>query len=92
MRLNQLNIGDEGIIRKIYAKSPLRERLMAFGFAKGEKVKVVKHTLRKNTFDIEIGNVNVALRGEEAEQIEVEPLIDGELPGKNPVKSEGRVS
>lgn len=96
MRLNRLNIGDEGIIKKIYAQSPLRERLMAFGFAKGERVKVVKHTLRKNTFDIEIGSVNVALRGEEAEQIDVEPVPREEKEGRDglrsEVESEGRIN
>jgi Fe2+ transport system protein FeoA len=78
MRLDQLKIGEEGVIKKIYATSPLRERLMAFGFARGERVKVLKHTLAKNTFDVEIGRVNVALRQEEAHQIEVEPVPPSE--------------
>ena len=74
MRLNELSIGDEAVIKKIHAKEPLKSRLFAFGFAKGEKVKVLKHTLAKNTFDIEVANTNIALREEEAAQIEVEKI------------------
>ena len=71
-RLNELNIGESGIIRKIYAKEPLKSKLLSMGFARGERVKVLKHTLAKNTFDVDINGVNVALRGEEASEIEVE--------------------
>ena len=71
-RLNELNIGESGIIKKIYAKEPLKSKLLSMGFSRGEKVKVIKHTLAKNTFDIEVCGVNVALRDEEAKEIEVE--------------------
>ncbi|NPA11239.1 MAG: ferrous iron transport protein A [Epsilonproteobacteria bacterium] len=77
MRLNELNIGDEGIIKKIYAKEPLKSKLLSMGFVKGEKVKVLKHTLAKNTFDVEVGRyANVALREEEAGEVEVEKLME----------------
>jgi len=72
MRLNELNMGDSGIIKKIYAKEPLKSKLLSMGFARGERVKVLKHTLAKNTFDIDINGINVALRDEEAREIEVE--------------------
>ncbi|QCT94078.1 ferrous iron transport protein A [Caminibacter mediatlanticus TB-2] len=71
MRLNELKIGDIGVIQKIYAKEPLKSKLLSMGFARGEKVKVLKHTLAKNTFDIEVCNTNIALREEEAKEIEV---------------------
>ena len=74
MRLNELNMGESGIIKKIYAKEPLKSKLLSMGFARGEKVKVLKHTLAKNTFDVDINGVNVALREEEAREIEVEKL------------------
>jgi len=72
MRLSELNMGESGIIKKIYAKEPLKSKLLSMGFARGEKVKVLKHTLAKNTFDVDINGVNVALREEEAREIEVE--------------------
>ena len=72
MKLNELKIGESGIIKKIYAKEPLKSKLLSMGFARGERVKVLKHTLAKNTFDVDINGVNVALREEEAKEIEVE--------------------
>jgi len=72
MRLNELKIDDTAIIKKVYAKEPLKSRLFAHGIAKGEKIKVLKHTLAKNTFEVEIGNTKVALRDEEAREIEVQ--------------------
>ena len=74
MRLNELKMGESGIIKKIYAKEPLKSKLLSMGFARGEKVKVLKHTLAKNTFDVDINGVNVALREEEAREIEVEKI------------------
>ncbi len=71
MRLNELKIGESGVVKKVYAKEPLKSRLFAFGIAKGQRVKVLKHTLAKNTYEIEIGNTKVALREEEAAEIEV---------------------
>ena len=74
MRLNELSIGDKAVIRKIYAKDPLKSKLLSMGITRGEKVKILKHTLAKNTFDIEVSNTNIALREEEAAQIEVEKI------------------
>ena len=74
MRLNELSMGDEAIIKKIRAKEPLKSKLLSMGITRGEKIKVLKHTLAKNTFDIEVANTNVALREEEAQQIEVEKI------------------
>ena len=74
MRLSELNIGDKAIIKKIYAKEPLKSKLLSMGFIRGEKVKLLKHTLAKNTFDVDINGVNVALREEEAREIEVEKI------------------
>ncbi len=74
MRLNELSINDKAVIKKIHAKEPLKSKLLSMGFARGEKLKVLKHTLVKNTFDIDINGVNVALRNEEAREIEVEKI------------------
>ncbi|WP_457561266.1 FeoA family protein [Caminibacter sp.] len=72
MRLNELQKGDVAVIKKIYAKEPLKSRLLAHGFARGERIKILEHTLAKNTFEVEINNTKVALREEEAREIEVE--------------------
>lgn len=71
MRLSQLKKGEIGIVKKLNAKEPLKSRLFSFGVAKNQKIKMLEHTLAKNTFEIEVNNTKVALREEEAEQIEV---------------------
>jgi len=71
MRLNDLKIGESAIIKKILAKEPLKSRLLSMGFVKGERVKVLKHTLAKNTYEVEVNNVPIAMREEEAREIEV---------------------
>jgi len=71
MRLNELEMGESGIIKKVLAKEPLKSRLLSMGFAKGERIKVLKHTLAKNTYEVEVNNIPIALREEEAREIEV---------------------
>ncbi|WP_457562317.1 FeoA family protein [Caminibacter pacificus] len=74
MKLNELNIGDEAIVRKVLASEPLKSRLLSMGITKGEKIKVLKHTLAKNTFEVEVNRVPIALRSEEAALVEVEKI------------------
>ena len=57
MRLSELNIGDKAVIKKIYAKDPLKSKLLSMGFIRGERVRLLKHTLAKNTFDVEVEKV-----------------------------------
>lgn len=56
---------------KINAKGALKQRLISFGLMKGAEVKMLECGLTKSTYEIKIGNVNIALRREEAELIEV---------------------
>jgi len=72
MKLNELKIGQSGIIKKILAKEPLKSKLLSMGFSRGEMVKVLKYTLAKNTFDVDVNGINIALRNEEAKEIEIE--------------------
>jgi Fe2+ transport system protein FeoA len=44
------------------------------GIVKGAKIKVLKHTLAKQTWDIMAGNTKVGVREEEAENILVEDV------------------
>ena len=71
MKLSELKIGEIGIVKKLNAKEPLKSRLFSFGITKNQKIKMLEHTLAKNTFEIEINNAKVALREEEVEQIEI---------------------
>jgi len=71
MKLSELKVGEVGSIKKINAKEPLKSRLLSFGITRNQKIKILEHTLAKNTFEIEVNNTKIALREEEAEQIEV---------------------
>jgi len=73
-RVNDMQIGEEAIIKKITAKEPIKGRLLAMGIVKGAKIKVLKHTLAKQTWDVIAGNTKVGLREEEAANIVVEDI------------------
>ena len=71
MKLSELKKGEIGIVKKVNAKEPLKSRLLSFEITKNQKIKVLEYTLAKNTFEVEVDNTKVALREEEASQIEV---------------------
>ena len=71
MKLSELKKGEIGIVKKVNAQEPLKSRLLSFEITKNQKIKVLEYTLAKNTFEVEVNNTKVALREEEASQIEV---------------------
>jgi len=72
MRLTQCSIGKTYIIKKLHATGALRQRLISFGIIKGVEIKYLAHTNLKSNYEIQIGKVSLALRKEEAQNIEVE--------------------
>jgi len=72
MSLNEMKIGEIGVIKKITATEPFKSRLFSLGIVKGEKVKLLNHTAAKNTYEIEVNKSKIALRSEEAKMIIVE--------------------
>lgn len=58
-------------VAKINATGALKQRLISFGLMKGAQIVMLECGLTKSTFEIKIGSVNIALRREEAELIEV---------------------
>jgi Fe2+ transport system protein FeoA len=72
MSLDEMKIGEVGIIKKITATEPLKSRLFSLGIVKGEKIKLLKHTIAKNTYEVEVNKSKIALRSEEAKMIIVE--------------------
>ena len=71
MLLSELKTNEVAIIKKVMATGDVKSRLNSLGIVKNEKVKMLRFTLAKQTYEIEIGVVKVALRKEEAEQVEV---------------------
>jgi ferrous iron transport protein A len=63
--------GGHVTVAKINATGALKQRLISFGLMKGAEIVILECGLAKSTFEIKIGSVNIALRREEAELIEV---------------------
>lgn len=63
--------GGKATVAKINATGALKQRLISFGLMKGAEITMLECGLTKSTFEIKIGSVNIALRREEAELIEV---------------------
>lgn len=55
--------------------SELKRRLYSFGINKGKKIEVLAISLSKSNMEVEVGGTAIALRLEEAKQIEVEEVI-----------------
>ncbi|WP_300363263.1 FeoA family protein [Hydrogenimonas sp.] len=73
MSLSELPLKKRARIRRIRAKNEaIRSRLHALGVVKGERVRLLNHTLANQTFEIEAGDTRLALRKEEADSVEVE--------------------
>ncbi len=72
--ISNLKIDEEGKVAKVIAKEPVKGRLLSMGIVKGAKIKVVAHTLARQTWDILSDNTKVALREEEARSILVEEM------------------
>ncbi|WP_353662284.1 FeoA family protein [Hydrogenimonas sp. SS33] len=71
--ITQCKIGCEGKIVKIRAQEPVKGRLFSLGLARGSRIRVLDHTLAKQTWEIESDETKIALREEEASSIFIEP-------------------
>ncbi|MRJ02422.1 MAG: ferrous iron transport protein A [Epsilonproteobacteria bacterium] len=71
MRVSEMKIGESGIIERVTAPEPIKGRLFAMGVSKGNRLRLLDHTLKKETWEVEVEGTRIALRREEAEGIEV---------------------
>ncbi len=74
MKLIDLQKGNRATIVKIHADKALKDRLSSFGVMRGEELLIKGCSLAKQTMEIEVGSTLIALRKDEAEQIEVEQI------------------
>ncbi|NPA65318.1 MAG: ferrous iron transport protein A [Epsilonproteobacteria bacterium] len=72
MLLTELEKRECGIVKKIHAKTDLKQRLISFGIIKGAQLRLLAVAPKKSTLEIEVHKMKIALRKEEAELIEVE--------------------
>ncbi len=59
---------------KLNASYELKQRLISFGIMKDAVIEVLEHAPRKKTIEVRVGKMRLALRAEEAQQIEVEEI------------------
>jgi ferrous iron transport protein A len=74
MLLSNLEINQEAQIKQINCGDELKQRFYSFGLIKGTTIIVDEISLARNTMAVNIDGTEIALRIEEAEQIEVEAL------------------
>lgn len=77
MRLSDLNMGEKGVIVKVYGNGGFRKRIVEMGFIVGNIVEVVMKAPLRDPIVYRIIGYKVSLRREEASMIEV--LSESEL-------------
>jgi len=74
MKLSELDINQEAIIKKINCNDELRQRFYSFGIVKGATIVVEAVSLAKNTIEINTEDTSIGIRVDEADTIEVEKI------------------
>lgn len=72
MRLSEVAINTQVIIKKIKCNEELKKRFYSFGIVQGAELFIEATSMKKNTIEINIENTHIALRYDEAQTIEVE--------------------
>jgi len=62
------------VVKKLHTLGVLRQRLVSFGIVKGVEIELLNYTSLKNTYELQVGKMNIALRKKEAEKIEVDEI------------------
>ncbi len=74
MKLSELQIGKESIIKRIECSDELKQRFYSFGIIKGAIIEVEAVSLARNTIEILVEDTSIGIRVEEAKKIEVEMI------------------
>ena len=73
-RLLDCKRGEKVKVFKLNAAYDLKQRLISFGIMKNAEVEVLEQAPGKKTIEVKVGKMRLALRAEEAAQIEVEDI------------------
>ena len=71
-KLSELEINQEAIIFKLNCNDELKQRFYSFGIIKGTPIKIDEISMAKNTIALDVDGTEIALRIDEAKQIDVE--------------------
>lgn len=69
--VDNLNIGESGVINNIQAPKEIKRRLMDMGFTRGIKVNVIKKAPMGDPIEVSIRGYNLCIRKEQASNLEI---------------------
>ena len=78
LRLSQLREGQSARILRVGGSSVLRRRIFEMGIVKGAEITVEKYAPLRDPLEIVVKGYHLSLRVEEAAQISVERLAQGQ--------------
>lgn len=78
LRLSQLREGQSARILRVGGSSVLRRRIFEMGIVKGAEIRVEKYAPLRDPLEIVVKGYHLSLRVEEAAQISVERLPQGQ--------------
>jgi ferrous iron transport protein A len=73
-KLCHVNVGNTVMVKKLFSKNMLRERMMALGITKGTLIEVMLKGPGDNLTVYNIRDTLIALRKEEASLISIQPV------------------
>lgn len=72
--LVDLKANERAVVTKVNAEGELKQRLASLGLRKNINIKIKAFSLRNCTIEVEVGTAMLALRCEEAREIEVQKI------------------
>ena len=69
--INNLKIGESGVVKKLYGEGAVKRRIMDMGITKGATVTVIKVAPFGDPIELTVRGYELSIRKEEAEKIEV---------------------
>lgn len=71
-KLSDLKISQKATILKLNCKNELKQRFYSFGIIKGASIVIEEISLAKNTIALVVDDTSIAIRLDEAKDIDVE--------------------
>ena len=76
MTLKELQIGKSAVIKSVGSHGALRQHFLDMGMIPGVEITVVKLAPMGDPMEVQIHGYELTLRLEEADQIEIDPIIE----------------
>ena len=83
MTLKELQVGRSAVIKSVGSHGALRQHFLDMGMIPGVEITVVKLAPMGDPMEVQIHGYELTLRLEEADQIEIEPVIKKSHEHKN---------